>query len=61
MSEIKEHIINIVQDQPEDSSFEEILREIAFEKMIRQGLADSEANRVVSNKAVKEKIMQWQK
>jgi hypothetical protein len=30
MSQVKEEMTRIVQEQPEDSSFDEILRELAF-------------------------------
>ena len=31
MSDVKEKITEIVQSQPDDASYEEILRELAFE------------------------------
>jgi len=31
----------IIQEQPEDASYEEILRELAFERMVERGLEDS--------------------
>lgn len=61
ISPIKERIIQIVQDQPEDSSYDEILKELAFEKMIKNGMEDSKAGRFHTNEAVKEKIKKWQK
>jgi len=36
---VKEQMSNIIQDQPEDSSYEEILRELAFALMIDRGMA----------------------
>jgi hypothetical protein len=45
----KERIVEIVQQQPDDSSYEEILRELAFARMIDRGLADSREGRTVSN------------
>jgi predicted transcriptional regulator len=61
MSTVKERIIEIVKEQPEDSSYEEILKELAFAKMIERGLKDSDAGRTHSNEAVKEKIKKWQR
>jgi len=61
MSAAKERIIHIVQDQPEDSSYEEILRELAFERMIKKGLEDSEAGRIQTNDSVREKMKEWRK
>ena len=50
----------IVDDQPEDASYEEILRELAFDHMVERGLRDVRANRVVSNQEVAQKILSWQ-
>ena len=41
MLTVKERVSEIVQAQPDDSSFDEILRELAFSRMIERGLADS--------------------
>ena len=42
MPSAKEQIAKILQDQPDDSSYDEILRELAFARMIDSGLADSD-------------------
>ena len=51
----------IIQSLPDASSYDEILKELAFAKMIEQGLDDSTNNRVISNEKMKQKIAQWQK
>ena len=56
MSEVKQWLIEKIQEQPDDSSAEEILKEIAFSNMIDRGLADSAAGRLITNEAMKEKI-----
>lgn len=61
MSTVKEVMIKIIQEQPEDSSFNEVLRELAFAKMINKGLSDSDAGRVISSKEMKKRIELWQK
>ena len=33
-------IRGIVEDQPEDASYEEIMRELAFDRMVERGLQD---------------------
>jgi len=38
----------IVAEQPEDSSYEEILKELAFARMVERGVADSRAKRTIS-------------
>ena len=57
----KQNAEKIIQSLPDDSSYDEILRELAFAKMIEQGLDDSENDRVISNEEMKQKILQWQK
>lgn len=49
MPSAKEQIAKIIQDQPDDSSYDEILRELAFVRMIEQGLADSDARKTISH------------
>ena len=61
MTVAKEHVKKIVDSLPEDSSYDEILKELAFAKMIRQGLDDVKNGRVVSNEAMQQKIRQWQR
>ena len=51
----------VVQAQPEEAAYEEIMRELAFEQMIERGLADSRNDRVVSNEDVERRIRTWQK
>ena len=57
----KQQAQKIIQSLPDDSSYDEILKELAFAKMIEQGLDDSANNRVISNEKMKQKIAQWQK
>ena len=61
MSSAKEQITHIVQEQPEDSSYDEILRELAFARMIERGLEDSQAHRTISDKEMRQRIRTWQK
>ena len=42
MSTAKEDLTRLIQQQPEDSSREEIIRELAFHAMVDRGLADAD-------------------
>jgi hypothetical protein len=53
MSGVKDRMTDIVAAQPEDSSFEEILRELAFAHMVERGLLDSRDGKVLSNEEVR--------
>lgn len=61
MPPAKELIKKIVQEQPDDSSYDEILRELAFFRMVERGLNDSQSGRVISNEDIKHRIKTWQK
>jgi predicted transcriptional regulator len=56
MPSAKEQIAKILQDQPDDSSHDEILRELAFARMIEKGLADSDAGRTISHEEMGRRI-----
>ena len=49
MATAKEHIAEILKRQPDDSSYDEIVRELAFDLMVQRGLRDSDERRTVSN------------
>jgi predicted transcriptional regulator len=55
----KDQVRKILEELPDDSSFEEILREMAFERMIERGLADADAGRVIGNDEMKRRIDEW--
>ena len=61
MTTAKEELTRLIQAQPEDSSREEIVRELALHLMIERGLADSDAKRVVSNEDMARRIRSWQR
>ena len=59
MSPVKERIKEIIDSQPDDASYEEIVRELAFERMVERGLADSRAGRVISDDEMEHRIRTW--
>lgn len=59
MSTAKEDLTRLIQEQPDDSSPEEIVRELAFHVMIERGVADSDARRVISNEDMAKRICAW--
>ena len=61
MSTAKQELTELIGRQPDDSSREEIIRELAFHAMIERGLADSDAGRVTSNEEVARRIRLWPK
>ena len=61
MATAKDQIKQILDSQPEDSSYDELLRELAFKRMVDKGLEDSQHGRVISNQDMENRIKQWQK
>ncbi len=60
MSTAKEYLTKLIQNQPEDSSETDIVRELAFDVMVRRGLADADAKRTISNEEMGRRIRSWQ-
>jgi hypothetical protein len=61
MSSAKEDLALLIQQQPEDSSHDEIVRELAFHVMVTRGLADSDSKRTLSNEDMQRRIRSWQR
>jgi hypothetical protein len=61
MATAKEHIAEIIKRQPDDSSYDDIVRELAFDLMVQRGFKDSDDRRTISNEAMKRRIKTWQK
>jgi predicted transcriptional regulator len=45
----KEKMKILMESQPDDSRYNEVLRELAFADMIERGLEDARKGRVISN------------
>ena len=59
MASVKDWMIHIIHNQPDDSSYDEILKKLAFHKMIEYGLSDSEQSRTISNQEMEHRITSW--
>ncbi len=61
MSTPKEDLTRLIASQPDDASYDEIVRELAFHVMIQRGLADSDARRTISNGEMGRRIRSWRR
>ncbi|MCL4486468.1 MAG: hypothetical protein M1537_09135 [Nitrospirae bacterium] len=61
MASVREKMAEVIQSQPEDATYEEIMRELAFERMVERGLSDSRNGRLFSNEEMERRIRSWQK
>ena len=59
MATAKEEIKRLIEAQPDDSSFEELAREIAFRVMVERGLRDSDAGRTIPDEEMEARIRSW--
>jgi hypothetical protein len=59
MTAAKQEAKKIIDSLPEDTSYDEILKELAFDRMIQRGLKDSQDNKTITNEEMKNTITQW--
>ena len=57
---VKEKMAEIINELPDDSTYDEILRELAFRRMVERGLKDSTEGKTVSNDEMERRIKSWQ-
>ena len=55
----KQRIKNILEEQPEDASYEELLRELALDRMIESGLDDVRSGKTISHEEALRRIQGW--
>ena len=58
---VKEKMAEIINELPDDSTYEEMLRELAFRRMIDRGLKDSNEGKTINNEEMERRIKAWQK
>jgi predicted transcriptional regulator len=49
----------IIEEQPDDSSYDEILQELTPARMIERGLADADAGRTISDTELRDRLAKW--
>ena len=57
----KQEALKVIQKLPEDASLDEILRELAFARMVERGLDDSEQGRSISHQEMAQRLDSWVK
>ena len=56
METVKQKMTEVIQAQPDDASYEEIMRELAFERMVDRGIEDSRKGRTITNEEMEHRI-----
>ena len=57
----KQEALKVIERLPEDASLDEILRELAFARMVERGLEDSEHGRTISHQEMAQRLDSWAK
>jgi hypothetical protein len=52
-------VVAMVQDLPDDSSDDDIVKELVFNRMVERGLADVESGRTMSDEEMERSIESW--
>ncbi len=55
----KDLILDIVRTMSDECSYDEVLRELAFVRMVDRGLTDADRGRQLDTKELKEHIRTW--
>jgi len=59
MLSIKDSAKKIIDDLPDDVSYDELIRELLFNRMIKRGLQDSQMNKITSDEELGKEIEKW--
>ncbi len=55
---VKEKMAEIINELPDDSTYDEILRELAFRRMVERGLKNSNEGNTIANDEMERRIKQ---
>jgi hypothetical protein len=61
MVSAKDEMTRIIEAQPDDISYEQLLRELAFSGMVERGLQDSLSGRTIEDEEMRQRISEWEK
>ncbi len=55
----KQRVLDIVNGMPENSTIDEILHEVLFQRMMDKGMEDSRAGRVITTEELLKQVETW--
>ena len=55
----KDLMLAIIRDQPDDSSFDDLLRKLAFHRMVEHGLANVGDDESVTTEELRDRFKEW--
>ena len=59
MSRVKEHVIQMIQNLPEDVSVEDIMAELYFRLQVDAGLKELDEGKGISHEEVEKRMSKW--
>ena len=61
MKTVKQNVLEVIKNLPDDSSYEDIMEKIYFMQKVEAGLKDVEEGRVIPHEEVKKRLAKWLK
>ena len=59
MATAKQELVRLIEQQPDDASYEELVRELFISVMVRRGLRDSDDGHTISSEEMGRRIHEW--
>ncbi|MBU0693159.1 MAG: hypothetical protein KKC11_00595 [Candidatus Omnitrophica bacterium] len=59
MLSIKDNAKKIIDDLPDDASYDELIKELLFKCMVERGIRDSKNNKITSDEELGREIEKW--
>lgn len=59
MSPIQDHLVDLIRQQPEDATWDQLMEQILIQHMVDEGLEDVRAGRTLFNEDALAKIRSW--
>ena len=59
MLSIKDSAKKIIDDLPDDISYDELINELLFKRMIERGIHDSQKNKITPDEDMEKEIEKW--
>jgi predicted transcriptional regulator len=59
MSPVQGHLIDLIRQQPEDATWDQLLEQLHLQRLVDEGLEDVRTGRTVSNQEALGTIRSW--
>lgn len=59
MTSTKTRMVEVIQEQPEDATYDEIMRELVFRRMVDRGIEAMRDGKTISNEEMAHRIRTW--